>query len=380
MAASVQIVDAPRALAQVIEGASMADRLALDIEGNGLFVYRSRLCTVQLAWTEGSETRLVVVDPLAVAITPLAGLLGPSGPPKVLHDCTFDARMLHEAGVVLGRVTDTSVMARMLGRKETGLAALLGTELGIALSKRLQHHDWSRRPLRPEHIEYLGSDVAHLAKLSDILTVEIARAGIDDEVAEECAYKLRAALAPAREGRPAIQRIKGSEKLDALAMVLLRRFVAAREAVALLSDLPPFRVASNETLVAIARTCQAPADPSAIRTAASSARPDLVRAVLDTLDRAPDPDAPHERLPPPNRAVLVQRRTRHRRIAAWRRAEAAARGVDEQVVLPGHCLADVVEVEDASVDAIENVDGLGRARFARYGSVIAALLAGDEDL
>jgi ribonuclease D len=379
MAVCAQIVDAPRGLARAIGEAGAAERLAVDVEGNGLYAYRAHLCTVQLAWTVGPDTRVEIIDALALPVAPLASLLGPSGPPKLLHDCTFDARMLHEAGVALGRVTDTSVMARLLGKRATGLAALLASELGITVSKRLQHYDWSRRPLRPEHLSYLASDVAHLGRLVDVLSAEVARADIAEEVADECAYKLRAALSPPRDPKAAILRVKGGESLDAPRRVLLRHLVEARELVAERSDRPPFRIASNEALLAIARTCPDPGDPSAILSAARSLPAELALAVSNRRTDGPEPDEPHDTSARPDRAMLAEQRGRHRRIAAWRRAEADARGVDEQIVLPGHCLSDLVKLEEASVEAIAKVDGLGRARFARYASVMAALLAGDDE-
>ena len=43
-----------------------------------------------------------MVDALAVgSLDPLAPLLGAAGPPKILHDAGFDARLLRDAGLVL---------------------------------------------------------------------------------------------------------------------------------------------------------------------------------------------------------------------------------------------------------------------------------------
>ena len=61
-------------------------------------------------------------------------------------------------------------------------------------------------------------------------------------------------------------------------------------------------------------------------------------------------------------------------LLAWRKREAEARGVDEQVVLPGHgvdALAWTLAAEGAEHEAlrvaIAEVSGLGAVRLDRYG-------------
>jgi ribonuclease D len=151
------VVADERALSQVIESAAAASRLAVDIEASGMFAYHARPCTVQLAW--GEPAQVAVVDTLATPIAPLGALLGPRGPVKIVHDVGFDARLLGEAGIELGNVHDTALAARMLGRMATGLASLLDAELGIHVSKTLQHHDWRIRPFDERLLAYLATDV-----------------------------------------------------------------------------------------------------------------------------------------------------------------------------------------------------------------------------
>jgi hypothetical protein len=51
--------------------------------------------------------------------------------------------------------------------------------------------------------------------------------------------------------------------------------------------------------------------------------------------------------------------------------------VDEQVVLPGHCLSDLVGIDSGDREAIASVRGLGAKRLARYRSTLQLLLEGD---
>ncbi|HKQ69751.1 MAG TPA: HRDC domain-containing protein, partial [Polyangiaceae bacterium] len=252
MASAPLIVDSAKDLVAVAGRAARAPTLALDVEGNGLFAYRAALCTVQLGWQEGDETVIAIVDTLATDPAPLREILGPLGPAKVLHDFTFDAKLLAEAGVLLANLRDTSVLARMLGRKATGLASLLASELEISVTKELQQHDWSRRPLGAREIEYLAGDVRYLIGLHDKLATEARALDIEVEVEVECAFKLEAALAPPRERRPAYLRIKGADDLDEVGLAVLRRLVDERERIAAQWDQPPFKVAGNDALLALA--------------------------------------------------------------------------------------------------------------------------------
>jgi ribonuclease D len=370
-------------LEQVLDAARTAPLLALDVEGNGLFAYRARLCTVQLAWTAAESIEVAIIDTLAVDPSPLAGLLGESGPTKVLHDLSFDARLLLEAGVRLGNVRDTSVTARMLGRRATGLAALLAIELQIDISKSMQQHDWSRRPLGPREIAYLSTDVIHLAKLDEKLRAEAGRLDIEQEVDDECRSKLASALGPAAPGRPPYLRIRGAEALDAAGLAVLRRLVELRERIACARDLPPFKIVSNEVLLEVARrrptsvTDLAPLWKGPLPSTPGAAA-GFVEAVTLGLADGKIPDADRELCGGLPSAHGTARRTKEKRLSAWRRAEAASRGVDEQVVLPGHCLKGLAAVEPITLTAVAEVPGIGSRRLFRYGATILALLRGEE--
>ncbi len=372
----VHLVASQDALAEVGAAAARAPRVAVDVEGNGLYAYRPKLCTVQLAWEEGDTCRVAIVDTLAVSPSPLRYLLGSCGPLKLLHDLTFDARALGEAGVVLERVQDTSVMARMLGRQATGLAALLAEELGITVSKALQQHDWSHRPLDRQHIDYLATDVVHLHALSNRLLERVRQLDIENEVADECAFKLESALAPPRRKERPHLRLKGAQHLGAAARERLRALVDAREALAERLDLPPFKLVPNGVLLEVAaRNIRSAMDLPRARSGFADRHLQVLAEVFEAAQQKrydSDDDAP----PPaaPSRAELELGRARHRRLVAWRRIEARARGVDEQVVLPGHCLQELAALEAPSLEHIAAVAGLGKARFNRYGAALEQLL------
>jgi ribonuclease D len=365
-------------LAAVAERLRQVPSLALDVEANGLHAYRPRLCTVQLAWWDGTTLTVAIVDALELDLAPLAQVLGAGGPVKLLHDLSFDARMLHEAGIVLGNVRDTSVAARFLGEKATGLSTLLSCRLGQELSKDLQGHDWARRPFTSRQLDYLAGDVRHLHRLDAALQKEVDAFAIGAEIAIECSYKLSAALAPARRGRPAYQRTKGYSALAPLEQAILRRLFMQRERLAEDRDVPPHRVAPSGALLAVARA--KPRSLASLRRLASrfAGDPhDWLAAVRLGIDDGAPPEADAPAPPRLDQHTLALRKRLDAAVSRWRRSAAAARGVDEQVILPGHCMRAVVAVladgASAERDALRGIEGFCAGRLERYGEALLEL-------
>jgi ribonuclease D len=378
------IVDTRSALVALAARAGLAERIALDLEANGRFAYRARVSTLQLAWAD----EVVVVDPLAPDIggdlAPLGHLLGGAGPVKVIHDVGFDARLLTEAGIALGNVHDTALLAHWLGRASTGLASVAASELGVTLDKSLQAQDWSARPLSDRSVQYLASDVVHLLSLDDKLWGEAEARGIVGEVLDETEYRLASAARAVREPdpRPAFARAKGVDALSWADRAVFRRLVMAREAEAERMDTPAGELVPTAVLLAIARARPATLrdlgrikSPVARRDPARVAEALLAAVALGVGDGDLSPADrawfEPQKLSPP---LAKARRERDGRLSAWRKAEAVARSVHEQVVLPGHCATDIVDENPGDLEALAAIPGVGARRVARYGAAILAAL------
>lgn len=373
------LIEEQGALARFADGARAADAIALDVEGDGLFRYRARLCTMQLS----TGTDFAIVDTLAVAPRECLGeLLSERGPLKILHDAAFDARLLRDAGVLLGHVYDTAVAARMLGEKSTGLAALLSSRFGIVVSKEQQQADWGARPLEPDALAYLLDDVRHLHALADKLREEAQAAGVADEIAEECRYVLARAAQERAPEPPPWTRIKGVLDLGPVGRAAVRELALAREEAAKRLDVPPFKVIGNDALLGIARKRPRTAGELATIPGAAAGRARSITGdLLSALHRAASrEDAPEDELallrppaaPPAERDA---RRRRDRALSEWRKKAAAERTVDVQVALPGHCLNDLAASDPHDLDELRRVAGLGQFRVERYGEAILAALA-----
>jgi len=367
---------------------SNAPRLGVDIESNGLFKYKASLCTMQIA----SDDEIVVIDTIALAanLEPLRSLLGTDGPRKIIHDIAFDARLLAESGLPLGNVFDTSIAARMLGRVATGLASLLDGELGIKVDKRLQHHDWTERPIRADQLKYLADDVLHLHALADKLIKELETLNIADAVEEETNYRLAQAIASVDivDPRPPYLRMKGIDRVPADQLPILRRLAELRETKAKSLDVPPYKVVGPDVLYAIAQAKpQTLDDLGKIKGAtgghrARSLGPLMIDAVIGGQNDGVIPENEKAlmwkpRLPP---GIAKARRAREGRLTGWRKTMAKTRAVDEQVILPGHCLQDLADIDSEGLTeadvlaAVSKVPGLGQFRIERDAAAIANLL------
>ncbi len=356
---------------------SRSESIPLDVESNGLHAFRPILCTMQVAVVDrGEVTTVFVLDTIALGDAALRAfdVVLARGPTKLIHDLAFDARMLVQHGASLANVEDTSVAARYLGIAATGLGSLLESRLGVRVDKSLQHHDWGVRPLRGDVLGYLAADVAHLPALAKSLREEAQAKDIFVEIQEETAYRLSSALAVETDVRPAWARIKGAHELDGPALGALSLVAALREREAEALNVPAHTVLGNDALLQIATT----RTPELVRRLAKGrgARiaDDLVAALVDAPDDV-SAEARARFLAAPARLSREDRERRKRcegRLRGVRRALAKERGVDEQVVLPGHCLTALVASPPATFEDLALIPGLGARRIERDGLAILA--------
>jgi ribonuclease D len=226
--------------------------------------------------------------------------------------------------------------------------------------------------------------VASLDRLERAIWAEVTERGIEQEVTEETEYRIASAIAAARAPvrDPPYLRLRGVDRLSERELAALRAIAELREREAERRDVPPYRVMPHEALVEIARRRPATREDAArVRGVPASTAPtlvdDMVRALAAAGDVLPEDERTHLERPRVPTAVHRARRERESRLVAWRRAEATRRGVDPQVVLPGHCLKDAAESEPAGLDELARIPGIGAFRVERDGEAILRTLRGE---
>lgn len=124
------------------------------------------LCTVQLA----IETEIFIVDALALRdLTPIKDVMGNESILKIIHNSSFEEKVLASCGITIRNIFDTLHASRKKWKKGVDGGHKLGhvceRELRVYLDKSMQASDWTRRPLTQKQIEYAAADAEVLLAL-----------------------------------------------------------------------------------------------------------------------------------------------------------------------------------------------------------------------
>jgi ribonuclease D len=381
VADEIELVTTVDQLEAVIDHMAAAPRYSLDVESDGFHSYAGRVCIVTLS----SEARNVVVDTLALGpeTARLARLVGLTGKACLLHSGHNDVLALkREFDFNFGLIHDTSVASMLLGFTHTGLSALCQTFLGFPLAKELQRHDWSRRPILPEHVDYLVNDTKHLFSLTDLILQRVREHELIDEYEIECRAVAQSTPVERDFDPERFRRIRGALELDDAGRGVLRALYIWRNQAAKVLDRAAFRVVSDGTLLDIARL--KPTDTAALAGLrgvgdwlVNQAAQDMLAAVQQGIAQPAPFRAPHRAHPQDNgQRMSPRQRDRLGRLKKWREREAAARGVGLQAVLPTAVLHELVLQPPENAEALAAVERVGASRAKRYGEQVLKIVRG----
>lgn len=366
-----KLVTTPKALNELSAALRDESLIAVDTESNSLFAYRERVCLVQLSTRRADW----IIDPLTVEdLSPLGPIFADARIEKVFHAAEYDIMCLkRDYGFAFAALFDTMIAARIVGWKAFGLAAMLEEHFGIQLDKRFQRADWSLRPIPAEQLAYAQLDTHYLPALRDILHEEIRqRDGLDEAI--EIFGALADTPAAAHSFDPeGYWNITAAQDLNRHQMAVLRELYLLRDEIARRRDQPPFKVMSDEALVAIVRS-----EPGSIhdlyalrgvgRGLAARFGPQILRAIARGMAARP-PNRP-ERSPRMDPATLA----RYHALRDWRKARAAERGVESDVIIPKEAVLALARSVPRTLEELEHVPGLGPWRRSKYGDELLRVL------
>lgn len=353
-------------------------KIALDVEANSLYVYREYLCLLQISVPQGDY----IVDPLAGF--PLEGLeeiLANPAIEKIFHASEYDLILLkRDYGWDVTNLFDTMWAARILGFQNMGLAWFLEHYYGVTLSKKHQKANWGARPLTQSQLEYAQKDTHYLIELRDRLEAELEAQGRLEEAREIFAEIAQVKVPDRTFTEHSFWSISGAHDLNPRGRAVLKELDALRDAEAKRRNLPPFKVVSNATLVAMAK--KRPRDRATLERIPGLSRPAFERmgdAFLRAVERGMKNEPP--RSPQRPARLEVEERDRLEALTEWRKRTAQERGVQSDVVLHRDTLFNVARANPTSLEELAGIDGFGPARRKLYGeSIVAALqsVAGSE--
>lgn len=372
----VLVEDGP-ALERAVQTFREHAAIAVDLEADSFHHYREKVCLLQVS-VPGTD---FVIDTVAVQdLGPLGELLEEPDKVKVLHGADYDVVSLkRDYGIGIRGLFDTMIAAQFLNLPKLGLADLLSSTFAVGLDKKYQRHDWSRRPLLPEHLEYARGDTHWLLALREVLTYRLERAGWTQAVLEECR------LLENREWQGRVVepgdflRIKGTSSLDERAKRVLRALYDYREGQARNMDRPVFKVIPDPVLAAVAR--KQPKDVEQL-VGLIRRRSALMRQHGNALIDAVAKGLEDQRPLPPLPARKKQRTTRGSSNArvieilkAWRTERAKRDRIAPSLVAPNALLRELGRVVPTDRSQLDEVPELRRWQVERYGDELLAGVA-----
>jgi len=221
---------------------SQANSCVMDTEADSMHHYQEKLSLIQIS-----------VGKYHWLLDPLCGLnIKPLWKSKALkqitfHACDYDLRLLAMFhGFCPEKIYDTSIAAKLLGEKQTGLAALVAKYFGIKLDKENQRADWTKRPLSPEMCRYAVLDTIYLDAIKELQCEKLNELGRMGWLQESCETLLKSSRKNQNEFSENPQkdnwRLKGSNAFKPLELQLLRAAWHWRDKEAKRRDCASYRV------------------------------------------------------------------------------------------------------------------------------------------
>jgi ribonuclease D len=323
-------VDTPVALEALATDLNQQYRIAVDTESNSLHAYRERLCLLQFSTEEADY----LVDTLALEdLVPLESAFATPKIEKIFHAVEYDVLCLQrDFGIVCNNVFDTMVAARTLGYPAVGLGNLLAAKFGVVVNKRFQKADWARRPLPRDMLDYARLDTHYLIPLRDMLANELIEKGLTPFATEDFARLGTVQPNNHKAHRPAWERISGVQNLSESQIAMLDQLCQWREKTAERLDRPPFKVMSDDKLLALATN--APANRAGLaETGLTNLQVERFGAgVLQAIRQGEDAEPiryQHNHSRPPETILR-----RLERFKEWRKKESRRHGRESDIVLP----------------------------------------------
>ncbi len=364
----------PESLHKMISDLQTQTFVGVDTESNSLFAYRERVCLIQFSTPDLDY----LVDPLALAdLSLLAPLFVDSKIEKIFHAAEYDLICLRrDFGFNVVSIFDTMLASRILGRKNLGLGSLLMEFFEADSNKKYQRADWGKRPLSEEQKDYARQDTHYLIRLRHQLHDQLRAAGRLQLALEEFQRIVTAPL-PAPSRKSTDWQISGSQKLTFRQKNVLHQLWLFREQAAEKRDVPPFKVLSNQNLLAVAAA--SPINPQALRSVAGLSgsiadryQSSLLAAVQKGLRTAAAPTEPRRAKPS---QIFLQRLDDLRQ---WRTRKARQLELESDVILPRESLEAIARSNPPDLATLGTLLGVQKWRMEQFGSEILAILTHKE--
>jgi len=257
--------------------------IAIDIEAeSNLHAYGEKLCLIQIF--DGVNS--IIIDPFKIDIETLKLLFGNKDILKVMYDAGSDLSLLKNAAdIEIKSILDLRPAAELLNYEKKDLHSLIAYELGIFLEKKkkYQKHNWEKRPVSDDAIEYALNDVIYLLALKDVILAKLyAKKLMEPFLLKNLQIQNKDYT---RGPEDKYRKINGYSRLRNGNKAVFRRVFDIREKYAKLYNMAPHNVIQKSDLINIVQ------EPSYIDKIRFSKRlgTDLIQDILHELRTAAKP-------------------------------------------------------------------------------------------
>ncbi|MBI3551813.1 MAG: HRDC domain-containing protein [Elusimicrobia bacterium] len=364
------LVTAREHLEEVVSDLKRATRLALDIESNGFYAYREKVCLLQIS----SAAEDYIVDPIAVAdLSCLGPLMKDPAIEKIFHAGEYDVLCLkRDYGFTFANLFDTMIASRLLGIKELGLAALIERHFGLKLSKKLQRADWGQRPMTHAQIRYAQLDTHFLIALADILKEQLNLKGRHEDASE--AFVELTAVEPNEKvfDPEGYWRLAARQKLSGPQIACLREIYHFREEQAQSRDRAHFRVMADELMLRVAHAMPATmGELGQVRGMTPYLLSKFGHALLKAVSRGRESEPPSQEPRPRARRDMRELKI-FEALRQWRKGQASTEGVEPVVIMSSEVLREIARsAVETEADPLGKLSSLKRGR---YGEALERVL------
>ena len=371
------IIEDDAALLAAVEKLRAAPVIGVDTEADSFHSYREKVCLIQISDLDSD----FIVDPLKVSdMSPLGEIMADPTKVKVLHGADYDiVSMKRDFGYTFVNVFDTMISAQFLGFDKVGLADLIRRFFGHTIDKKYQRHDWSKRPLFDEHLDYARGDTHWLPAIRELLLIHLKRSGRLEAVEEEFELVQEREWAGRTDSEADFLRVKGAKTLEDGQKRVLRAVWEYRDGKARSANRPAFKLIPDPFLLTLARTQPLELDElnklarkgsSMLRRHGEALVAAVKRGLEDERDIPEMPKPPRSRNP--RMGPGMERYLNA--LKDWRNDKVTSTGLPPVAVANNTLLKEVARLVPLDGEALSEVPGIRRWQVSDHGEEILAVV------
>ena len=374
MKVKYQIIDTPARLKDIANTFLKEAKIGVDLEADSMYHYQEKVCLLQMA----TKRINVIIDPLQIRdLSALKPVFAGQRIKKIFHGADYDVRSLfRDFKITINNLFDTQLAAMFLGLKETSLEAVLKGRFQVALEKKYQRKDWSRRPLPQEMIAYAANDVRYLVPLADMFEKELGQEKRLHWVKEECECLSR--VRPVQNNQnPLYLSFKGAGRLDSRSLAVLEALLQYRKKIAAQKDKPLFKIFRNQALLLLA--IEKPANKRGLENTKALSRKQigmygkgLIETIMQALKlpEAQLPIYPRKKAPVSNPGVPKKLRA----LKSWRDAKASALELEPRMLFTRALLSIIADENPQDLHALAKITEIKRWQKNEFGPDLVSVL------